>query len=194
LAGDKSTPGPQLHDGGLPHRPPTQTRSHEAKSIHTSSFRVTVNGRLKSTPGARPAGAVGDGVLYDVTVRALHRAQTCVYLRKTQGLGGCLAWRTPLRLHARARESQRERGPLASRLSPPVPVPQVGRPRTRAAARRSPLTHHMPASPGIISLLTYTKAVMPSLPVVLKRILAMGWIFVKPWPHHTWGLRVERKM
>ena len=109
----------------------------------------------------------------------------------------CLAWRTPLRLHhARARIREREdRSRLVSPPpSPPVPVPQVGRPRTRAAARRSPLTHHMPASPGIISLLTYTKAVMPSLPVVLKRILAMGWIFVKPWPHHTWGLRVERKM
>ena len=89
--------------------------------------------------------------------------------------------------HARARVREKEdRSRLVSPPpSPLVPVPQVGRPRTRAAARRSPLTHHMPASPGIISLLTYTKAVMPSLPVVLKRILATGWIFEKPWPHHT---------
>ncbi len=34
--------------------------------------------------------------------------------------------------------------------------------------------YHMPASPGMSQLLTYTKAVMPSLPVVLKRTLATG--------------------
>ena len=114
----------------LPHRPPTQTRSHEAKSIHTQSFRVTVNGRLKSTPGARPAGAVGDGVLYDVTVRALQSSDLCVP-SKNSGVG-----RLPPRFEntaqaprTRARESERKRTARVSSL----PLPRRSSPCHKSA-------------------------------------------------------------
>ena len=148
---------------------------------------------------------VGSGYRVRVTVARvcepspLCMCSTCVLVYKhgTKGLPitfklfkeGSVECGEHLRLHARARE--RDSGPLvSSRLLLSLRLPRGSSPHECQQASRAPqhaarLTHHMPASPGIISLLTYTKAVMPSLPVVLKRILATGWIFEKPWPHHT---------
>ena len=84
-------------------------------------------------------------------------------------------WRTPQAPRTRARERLRTSrlvsSPLVSLRLPRGSSPHECQQASRAPQHAARLTHHMPASPGIISLLTYTKAVMPSLPVVLKRIL-----------------------
>jgi hypothetical protein len=142
--------GRQIHS-----RPPAPRRRASSPATNANQVaRGEVHSHVKFSSYRKRSthGAVGDGVLYDVTVRAIHRAQTCVYLRKTQGLGGCLAWRTPLRLHhARARIRERERTARVSSLPlPRRPSPchkSAGLARAPQHAARLSLTTCRPA-PG----------------------------------------------